>query len=156
MIKQIISSFLFIALFISCSSQKKINSIGPQITQGISGMVVELSGDMMPSPDNPKAKFAGVPMKTSIAVFNVLNNSSMQKKNGLFVNMESTPVSIVNTNQKGEFYIALDEGVYSVLIKLDNGYFANQFDEKMNINTITVKKDRLTNIKLQFDLHTVN
>ncbi len=156
MIKQIISSFLFIALFLSCSSQKKINSVSPQITQGIAGLVVEISGDMMPSPNNPKAKFVGVPMKTSIAVFKVLNNSSMQKKNGFFINMESSPISIVNTNEKGEFYIALDEGVYSVLIKLGNGYFANKFDEKMNINPVTVKKDSLTNINMQFDLHTVH
>lgn len=156
MIKQVIASFLFITLFIGCSSQKKINAVSLQITQGISGQVFEISGDMMPSPNNPKAKFVGRPMKTSIAVFQVLNNASMQKKNGLFINMESTPVSVVKTNEKGEFYIALDEGVYSVLIKMDNGYFANRFDEKMSINTVTVKKDSLTNIKMEFDLHTVN
>jgi hypothetical protein len=155
MIKQITISFLFLSIFLSCSSQKRIVVSSQQIKQGISGQVFELSGNFMPSPDSPNANYEGTPMKTKVAVFTVLNNASMQKKNGMFVNMESQSISEVLTNEKGEFFIALDEGSYSVLIKLPNGYYANRYDEKMNINVVTVKKDSLTNVKMKFDLNAV-
>ena len=155
MIKQIAISFLFLPIFLCCSSQKKMTVSNQQIKQGITGQVFELTGNFMPSPDNPNAKYEGTPMKTKVAVFPILNNASMQKKNGLFVNMESQSVSEVITNEKGEFFVALDEGRYSVLIKLPNGYYANSYDEKMNINVVTVKKDSLTNVKMKFDLNAV-
>ncbi len=156
MIKQIITGFLLCLIFIGCCSQKKLKNSNNLVTQGIAGQVFEVAGNVMPSPDEPQHNFEGIPMKATVAVFALLKHESLQKKEGMYINMESTAIAQTETNEKGEFKIALPVGSYSVFLKMKEGYYANSFDEKMNVNPVTIKKDSLTILKIKFDLHAVH
>ncbi len=153
MIKMITYSILLSFIFTECCSQKKMNKVSSTVKQGITGKVFEVSGNQMPSPDLPQQKNEGSPLSTTIVFFPLQKHENLQHRNGIYTNIESSAIAEVISNKQGEFTIALPVGVYSVFIKLKEGYYANSFDEKMNVNPVTIKKDSLTSMKIKFDLN---
>lgn len=155
MIKYLTFGFLIISVLINCSSQKYSMCKDKKVKQGVAGRVIEISGNVMPSPDMPANNETGTAYPSTVLIYELTNHNDLKQKDGVYTSVSSKKMAESATNKKGEFKIALPEGTYSLFIKLNNGYFANLFDEKMNIHPIAVTKDAITTTIVKVNLKAV-
>lgn len=150
MMKNFMIFFLFVYLTAGCGIKQYTAKKGSKIHQGIYGQVFELTGNQMPSPDRP-GNPEGTPIQTTVFVYELTNNSEETQESGIYKNINTKRIAAIKTAANGEFKIGLPEGVYSLFVKVEAGYFANLFDEKMNIHPITITKDQITTTKVKVD-----
>ena len=150
MMKNIITVFLFVSLAAGCGIKQYNAKKVEKIQQGIAGQVFELIGNKMPSPDRP-GNPDGSPIQAIVYIFELTNHSEQIQEAGVYTNISSKKIATIKTAANGEFKIALPEGVYSLFVKVAEGYFANLYDEKMNIHPITISKDQITVTKVKVD-----
>ena len=107
--------------------------------RGLKGHVYQVSGNQMPSPEEPPSKPRG--MKTTLYIYQLTNIKEVVRKDqSPFYTSISTPfVKQVETNDKGFFRVKLKPGIYSLFVKKDDLFFSSQFDEKNNIHPVEVK-----------------
>lgn len=148
--KKIMIAFLFVSITTGCGIKQYTAKKGEKIQQGIAGQVFELIGNQMPSPDRP-GNSDGNPIQATVYVFELTNHSEQTQESGVYTNITTKKIAAIRTADNGEFKIALPEGVYSLFVKVEEGYFANLFDEKMNIHPITITKDQMTTTKVKVD-----
>jgi hypothetical protein len=108
--------------------------------RGLKGYVYWVSGNQMPSPEEPRSKPKG--MKTTLYIYELTNiKDVVRKEQSAFYTSISTPlVKEVETNEKGHFRVRLKPGMYSLFVKKDDLFFSSQFDDKNNIHPVEVKK----------------
>lgn len=118
------------------------------ITQGISGIVTEATGNQMPMQDAPRPVSKGI--LTTVYIFEPTNTSQVtqQGTSPIYTKISTKEVASVQTDSSGSFKIALPAGSYSVFVKYGNNYFANLFDQNNNIALFTVEEGKLTEVKL--------
>lgn len=148
--KNILITLLYVSLTAGCGIKQYTVKKGAKIQQGISGQVFELAGNQMPSPDRPR-NLDGSPIQATVYVFELTNHSEQTQESGVYTNIITKKVAAIKTLTNGEFKIALPTGIFSLFIKVEGGYFANQYDEKMNIHPITITKDQITSTKVKVD-----
>ncbi|HLF45309.1 MAG TPA: hypothetical protein VI548_02725 [Chitinophagaceae bacterium] len=148
--KNLISVLSFILITTGCGIKQYSVKKGEKIKQGIAGQVFELTGNQMPSPDRPR-NTEGTPIKATVYVFELTNHHEQIRESGVYTTINTRKITAIKTTANGEFKIALTEGVYSLFVKVEEGYFANLYDEKMNIHPVTIKKDELTTTKIKVD-----
>lgn len=107
--------------------------------RGLKGYVYWISGNQMPSPDEPPSKPKG--MKTTLYIYQLTNiRDVVRQGESAFYTSISTPlVKEVTTNDKGHFRVKLKPGMYSLFVKKDDLFFSSQLDEKNNIHPVEVK-----------------
>ena len=116
----------------------------------ISGKVVRISGNQMPSPDLPPTKPRG--WQTSVFFFSPLkaNDLPSMGKDGLYRRDGRSPVAVVRTDKNGVFRARLQPGLYSVLIARDSlSLFTNITDGTGILNPVKVEKG--ARLKLQLE-----
>ncbi len=143
-------AFLLLSLTTGCGIKQYTVKRGEKITQGVSGQVFEVVGNQMPSIDRPRNE-NGSPVQAIVCIYELTNHHELTQESGIYTNITSKKIAAIRTAENGEFKIALSEGVYSLFIKTENGYFANLYDEKMNIHPIIISKDQITSTKVKID-----
>ena len=139
---------LFTSMVMSCHSAKE-NTHSINLEQGIKGVVREEVGNQMPSPDvkPPEPK----PLKTTVYVYELTNMSQVinEKRNAPFyTSILTKEVAKVDSDAEGKFVLSLPAGRYSLFTKVDGRFYAGNFDEKMNIQPVTVEENKVTETKI--------
>ncbi|MFD3001283.1 carboxypeptidase regulatory-like domain-containing protein [Pontibacter toksunensis] len=116
------------------------------IEQGITGRVIEKSGNQMPSPDAPPSKGKGV--ERTVYVYELTNGSQATTTDGVFhTNIQTNLVTQVNTDADGNFAVSLKPGRYSLFTKEEQGLYANLFDGQNNIFPVEVQEGQVTEVE---------
>lgn len=135
-------------LFMACTVQ---NSDGGVVKQGVYGTVTWVSGNMMPSPDEPKAT-EGRPVERQINIYKVVTVNEVQGSAPLFSLIEGKLVKSVRSNSKGFYKCELEPGEYSVFVLEKNGeFFANISNSRGQINPITVQSNNGVKFDVQIN-----
>ncbi|TAH09510.1 MAG: hypothetical protein EAZ12_06410 [Sphingobacteriia bacterium] len=153
---------LFLVFCISISSfsckvpkqQKKVENTPasvPNVKQGVRGLVLQVTGNQMPSPNNTgQKKNAGNPYPTTVFFYEPTNiNQVIRVNQGPLYNIINTKlISTVKTDSTGAFIADLPTGTYSVFVQVDKLFFANSFDIRNNISLISVEANKVAEIKI--------
>jgi len=117
------------------------------IEQGITGKVLWVSGNQMPSPDAPQSSGKRGIQRT-IYVYELTNASQATTTDGVFhTNIQTKLVTQVETDANGNFAVSLPPGKYSLFTKEEKGLYANLFDGEMNIFPVEVQRGQVTNVE---------
>lgn len=134
------SALVFGLLFFTygCAAQKKKGG------QGITGTVLWRSGNLMPSPDAKAINAKGTPIVREILIYELTANTKAEpaEEAGFYQKINSKLIKKVTSNASGRFAISLPEGYYSIFVKEDKGFYANLFDDAMNIHPVHVQKGK--------------
>lgn len=122
MMKYLLSLFLCVG----CISQQS----NKQNPQGVYGIVTEIMGNQMPSPDLPKPAIQGQALAATIHFFAPIATADLQlNEHGLYKPLNTVqPVATCIADKSGKFRQALPAGKYSVIVVLKDGWFAHQSD----------------------------
>ena len=124
-----------------CGVQKSNPS---SIKQGVSGRVLWMEGNFMPSPDRPN-RSQGTPAKRTVYIYQLTKLSEVSGESPLFAAVRSTLVAKVKTDKQGYFSCQLSPGKYSIFTREEEDkFFANLFDGDGNIAPFAVKADEVT------------
>lgn len=128
----------FLLTTAGCAAQKKKDS------QGISGTVLWRSGNLMPSPDVKVAKSKGSPIVREIFIYELTRNTQTEpaEEAGFYQKINAKLIKKVTSNQAGRFKVDLPAGYYSLFVKEDKGFYANLFDDAMNINPVHIQQGK--------------
>lgn len=115
-----------------------------KITEGLSGKVYELTGNQMPSPDVKPAEPKGV--KTTVYIYELTNLNQVIRKNNepFYESIHTRLVTTVESDSAGKFETALAPGNYSLFVKRENLYYANEFDGNNNIQSVEILPGKMT------------
>jgi len=132
--KNLFCLVLIAATICACASTKLVKK--EIMTQGISGVIVEFSGNQMKGEEVPKPK--GI--KADILVYEKtnINQTLRDAATGLFTNITTKKKGSTTSDSTGKFSIALPVGIYSIFIKIENGLYANLFNQFNDIHTVSV------------------
>lgn len=117
--------------------------------QGITGRVEWLSGNQMPGPGKSPGK--PKPIKREIWIYEPVFAHQTKSEGVFFSEITSELITKVKSGCRGRFRVKLPPGEYSLLIKENNGLFANRFDGQNRINCIAVKPGEFTEIAIRVD-----
>lgn len=148
--------YVFILIFfsISCKTPKtsaeaseNASNSASQI-QGIVGEVTEMIGNQMPMVGAPAP--APRPLKTTVYIYDSTHISKVKQigTSPLFSMVSTRLVQKLDTNEAGQFSIALPAGTYSVFVLKGEAFFANQFDEKNNMGICRVEVGKQTRLQI--------
>jgi hypothetical protein len=116
----------------------------------ITGKVVRISGNQMPSPDLPVVEPQG--WETTVYFFAPLQAKDLSAlgKDGLYRRDGRSPVAVVQTDKNGVFRARLQPGRYSVLIARDSlSLFTNVTDGTGILNPVELEKGARLKIRLE-------
>jgi hypothetical protein len=143
---QTISTLLLLGMFMgfSCSGPKNATAIN----QGIRGVVAEAVGNQMPSPDREPT--GPQPVATTVYVYELTNLSQVQRDGAepSYTAIRTKEVAKVQSEKNGQFVIGLPPGRYSLFTKVDGKFYANSFDEKNNIQAVTVEANQISEVRI--------
>lgn len=111
---------------------------------GLSGHVYFVSGNQMPSPDNPPSAPKGI--KTTLYIYE-LTNMSQVARDGMtpfYKSISSKLVKAIETEEDGSYKVKLKPGRYSLFVKKGDLFYANIFDGENNIYPVEVGKGKMT------------
>lgn len=118
---------------------------------GITGRVYWLEGNLMPAPERGRHP-EKVPAKRLVVIRDLTSTDEVNTSDApLFTELSSREVAKVWTDASGYFKICLAPGIYSVFTKEEQGYFANRFDDKGQIQAVEVEKGRFTDMTIDID-----
>jgi hypothetical protein len=129
-----------------------------KLPQGISGVVLWKKGNFMPSPDvkvtkQPKA----LPVAREVYIFELTNSKQAEATDDptFYKNINTRLLRKVKSDPNGRFWVRLPAGYYSVFVKEPQGYYANLFDDAMNLNPVQVKRGKWTKTEVVIDYEAV-
>lgn len=132
-------STLFLALLPGCGS----------IKQGIEGQLQWVTGNQMPGPG--KMPSPAQRIKREIYIYELLSMADVESKDGFISQVNKPLIKKVQSNAQGIFQVQLEPGNYSILIKEQQGLYANRFDQENHIHPITVKKGEVVKVTIVVD-----
>jgi hypothetical protein len=141
--------FLFISIFfvlLSCKSTKTRQS--SVLSQGITGIVEQISGNQMPrigqEPTKPR------PFPTTVFFYTPTDITQVQRvgETPIYTSIFTKLIATAETDSVGRFTASLPVGRYSVFVQVEKKFFANNFDIRNNISLITVEKNKVADIKI--------
>lgn len=155
--------FIFLETMAGCSqkySSNRISNCAVKITQGVYGRVFWVGGNQMPVATGNKKPENGVslgqnrpkPVKRVLWVYPIIHRNQLVKTGKLYQKPTMKSVAKTLADEDGCFQLSLQPGKYSVFTEEKNGFFANMFDGKGNVNPVEVKTRDLTelNIKINY------
>jgi hypothetical protein len=123
--------FLFVLILVAGSlaafSQK----------QGLHGQVFWVSGNQMPGPESMLSPNQGT--SREILIYEITGIKDVTQVGPFFRDVKTKLIASVQSKADGTFKVKLLPGAYSIFTKEKNGLYANLFDERNNINPVTVK-----------------
>ena len=142
-------------LVVACINQPT-QKLQKKIKQGVTGQVIWLEGNLMPTidmPDDPARQ--GKPVVREIHVYKLINVKETESRDGFFTKIKGNLVKKSLSDESGHFSIQLPIGEYSIFVKEELGLYANLFDGNNNITPVVVNKDKVTEIKVKVDYKAV-
>lgn len=122
-----LTCLLLLGSIVTASAQK----------QGLQGQVFWVSGNQMPGPEAKLSPNQGAVREVLIYELTTFKDCTMVGP--FFRDIKTRFVTSVTSAEDGTFKVKLMPGAYSVFTRERNGLYANLFDEKSNINPVTVK-----------------
>lgn len=142
---------LFVCLVIiltGCATKKEGM---PKIKQGVFGTLNWIEGNMMPSPDEPKAKAHKV-VTRELQVYEVVTFKDVEGEAPLFTKVKGRLIKTIKSNANGFYECELAVGEYSVFtVEPDGKLFANNFDGSGKINSINVLPESTIKLDIQIN-----
>lgn len=135
---------IFLLTFLSFAQKKKV-------TQGINGKILWKAGNLMPGPGVKPSK--GAPVVREIYIYELTSNKQTEtaEEGGFYRKINSKLVKKVKSDKKGLFSVLLPPGYYSLFTKEEKGFYANLFDDAMNINPVQVRKGKWDQFEFVID-----
>lgn len=122
-----------------------------EIKQGVKGKIIMLKGNLMPSPDVPKAG-NGKAVKRMVRIYEITNLSETEGESPMFIAVKTKLVARFETDKEGNFMCKLLPGKYSIFTEeIDSKLFANLFEGKGEITPFEVKSNRVTTYNIQIN-----
>jgi|LakMenEpi03Aug12_release.lakeMendotaPanAssembly.Ray.scaffolds.fasta_scaffold53936_3 hypothetical protein len=120
-------------------------------TVRVTGEVVRVRGNQMPSPDVPPPVHPG--FKTTLFFFEPFkaDRTSRTSEPGTYREVRSPLKAKVSTDEKGAFSLRLPAGRYSVLIGRDSLFYTNILDGEGYLNPVEFKRGAPNILKLRAD-----
>ena len=141
-----IGLFLVILFLTTLSfAQKK------KVTQGINGKILWKAGNLMPGPGVKPSK--GSPVVREIYIYELTSDKQTEaaEEGGFYRKINSKLVKKVKSDKKGLFSVLLPPGYYSLFVKEEKGFYANLFDDAMNINPVQIRKGKWDTFEFVID-----
>lgn len=145
LIKRQLIIILTLVAIISCSMQKN-----KQVSQGIEGHIIRVSGNQMPMKGRPAAKGKGI-----IAEVFIYTATTVQQAQGqmpLFNQINGKAVVHTKSDSTGNYKVALPAGKYSVFIKTNGQFFAAETDGQGILNPAEVTTGQVTRRDITFNI----
>lgn len=136
MLKNLFIFVLTAATICACASTKNVKT--EKMTQGITGIVVEVTGNQMPMKGEEAPKPKGVKAEILVYEKTNINQTVKDSKTGFFTSIASQKIATVVGDSTGSFSVALPVGTYSLFVKMGNSYYANLFNQFNDIHTVSV------------------
>lgn len=116
----------------------------------IQGTITQAIGNLMPSPDAPIPK--GMLLQTTIAFCEPLFYNGETPRDGFYANLPTKLIKETSSNNKGFYKVQLDEGKYSVFVKIKDGWYAREVNDTY-VNLLVVEKGKkvVKNIDVKFN-----
>lgn len=123
------------------------------LEQGISGQVLWLEGNFMPTIDagSNRKRNQGEPVAREIHIHELTNVGDVVQDGLFYSQINSKLIETVQSDEEGHFQVQLSPGRYSLFVKEEKGFFANIFDIDNNINPVEVKEDEITEITVKIN-----
>jgi hypothetical protein len=104
-------------------------------------------------PSTPK----GSPVVREVYIYQLTNEKQTEpsEEAGFYRKINAKLVKKVKSDKKGMFSVALPAGYYSLFVKEEKGFYANLFDDAMNINTVQVRKGKWEKFEFVIDYEAV-
>lgn len=120
-------------------------------TVRVTGEVVRVRGNQMPSPDVPPPVYPGY--RTTLYFFEPFkaDRAVATTEAGVYRGIRSELKAKVSTGDDGTFSLRLPAGRYSVLIGRDTLYYTNIRDGEGFLNPVEVRKGAPLRLRLQAD-----
>lgn len=117
----------------------------------VTGNVIRVRGNQMPSPDLPKPEYPG--FRTTVFFFEpaLQTNAKKAGMDGVFYDVGTRLAGKAETDAQGDFSLRLKPGRYSVLIGKDTLFYANIIDGQGYLHPVEVKKGERNRIGLRAD-----
>lgn len=124
-----------------------------RLKQGSCGKVLWKAGNLMPSPDSKSVSAKGTPVVREIYIYELTNTKQTvaAEEASFYKEIKTKLVVNVISDKKGRFSVRLPAGYYSVFIKEEKGFYANQYDDAMNINSIQIGQGKWTKMEFVID-----
>jgi hypothetical protein len=126
-------------------------------TQGVKGVVLWKAGNFMPSPDTKSPLPKGMPIVREIWIYELTNQNQTEvsEEATFYKKINAKLIKKVKSGKDGRFVVSLPVGQYSVFAKEEKGFYANLFDDAMNLNPLTINKKKWTRIEVVIDYEAV-
>jgi hypothetical protein len=105
--------------------------------QGLRGQVFWVSGNQMPGPESVLSPNQGAVRE--VLIYELTSFKDVTQVGPFFRDIKTKMVASIISKPDGTFKVKLMPGAYSIFTKEKNGLYANLFDERNNINPITIK-----------------
>lgn len=105
--------------------------------QGLTGQVFWVSGNQMPGPEAVLSPNQGAVRE--VLIYELTTFNDVTQVGPFFRDIKTRMVASTQSKPDGSFKVKLQPGTYSVFTREKNGLYANLFDEKTNINPVTIK-----------------
>ncbi len=125
-------------------------------TGSISGKVVWLEGNLMPSidDDNYAQRAAGVPVQRMLYIYEATKPDQAMRLEGdasFYTTIHKRLVKKVRTDKGGTFEVRLPPGKYSIFVMENEAFFANVFDGEGHINPVQVEPGEETTVFIKIN-----
>ena len=116
------------------------------VQEGIAGYIYEETGNRMPMPGVEPKKPKG--LSTTIYVYELTNLKQVSRVDitPFYTAILTRPIATAHSDSTGAFILRLAPGRYSLFVKLDGRFYANDFDAHNNIAPVRVQKGRLSTV----------
>ncbi|MDI9366255.1 MAG: hypothetical protein QM541_14960 [Flavobacterium sp.] len=136
MLKNLFGLGVIVATICACASTK--NAKKEIITQGITGVVFEFTGNQMPMQGEEPPKPKGIKAEILVYEKTNINQTVKDAKTGFFTKITTQKIATVVSDSTGKFSVALPVGTYSLFVKMGNSYYANLFNQFNDIHAVSV------------------
>jgi hypothetical protein len=146
--KIVVSAFSAVALLLMFGCTARKSAAGKGLKQGIEGFVREVSGNQMPSPQEPAP--SGRPLKTTVYIYEPTHLNQVERigTSSFYRKIRTNLVMAVETDENGFFSTMLPEGDYSLFTKIKGEFYSNLFDRYNNIFPVSIRQDSLVRVNI--------
>ena len=123
--------------------------------QGIIGQIYWMEGNQMPmivEDGEEPIKQEKAKVQRTVKIYELTKVNQLEQANGLFSEPPTKLVAEVTSDESGHFKVGLPPGTYSVFTVEEGGFFANLFDQEMNVNPVEITEEEwmILNIKIDY------
>lgn len=143
---------LFICCWViagGCAAGKASQAATAQLVQeGITGFVYWETGNRMPMKGTEPPKPKG--LSTTIYIYELTNLGQVNRVGitPFYTAVLTHPVTTTHSDSTGAFTVRLAPGRYSLFVKLEGRFYANEFDSANNIAPVSVLQGRLSTVNI--------